>query len=116
MTNESCYVPYLIQEMRRNKSKSNPTECYDYYSQTSEDIKNFGLAKDSNISTFNEFGDRVTNISAWIYQTQDEIQGTPFNGRLGYYSGGGSYQVKNHIVAHYFTNFTNSNVIGSSTF
>ena len=87
-------MPYLIQEMRRNKSKSNPTECYDYYSETAEDIKNFGLAKNTNSSTFNEFGDRVTNISAWIYQTQDEVKGTPFSGRLGYYSGGGAYQVR----------------------
>jgi hypothetical protein len=30
---------------------------------------------------------------SWIYGTEEKINGTPFGGKLGQYSGAGSYQV-----------------------
>ena len=90
--NDSCFVPVVIQEMRRNFSKANPTECFDYYSESGEDKRNFGLALGKNATTFDPVDEKATNISAWIYATEDELSGTPVAGKLAAYSGAGSYQ------------------------
>ena len=78
--------------MRRNFSKVNPTECFDYYSKSGEDRRHFGLAFQRNSTTFDPDDNKATNISAWIYATQDELNGTPVSGRLASYSGAGSFQ------------------------
>ena len=62
--NDSCFVPVVIQEMRRNSSKPNPSECFDYYSVVGEDKRNFGLAFQKNLTTFDPDDSKATNISA----------------------------------------------------
>ena len=90
--NDSCFVPVVIQEMRRNFSKVNPSECFDYYSKSGEDRRHFGLAFNRNSTTFDPDESKATNISAWIYATEDELNGTPVSGKLASYSGAGSFQ------------------------
>ena len=63
--NDSCFVPIIIQEMRRNISKLNPSECFDHYSSKIEDHINFGpglMEKDS--SKFNADKNKFTDFSA----------------------------------------------------
>ena len=63
--NDSCFVPIIIQEMRRNISKLNPSECFDHYSNKIEDQLNFGPSlKDNNSLTFNTDKNKSTDFSA----------------------------------------------------
>ena len=90
--NDSCDVPMIIKEMRRNLSKSNPSECFDHYSKSSEDKLNFGLAKNLNKTQFQLDKNKTSTYSAWSYNSEKDIDGTPFNGNLGFYSGAGFIQ------------------------
>ena len=63
--NDSCFVPIIIQEMRRNISKLNPSECFDHYSNEIEDQMNFGPGSLENDSLkFNADKNKSTVFSA----------------------------------------------------
>ena len=64
MRNDSCFVPILIQEMRKNTSKLNPAECFDMYSKSFEDQSNYGLGIGKNESNFNTDGNKITEFQA----------------------------------------------------
>lgn len=87
--NDSCFVPMLIQEMRISQRKNDIHECYDEYSKSIEDPSNFSLGKNGKYVK--------THQHAWVYQTENELKGTPVSGSMGDYSGAGFIQDLNSL-------------------
>jgi hypothetical protein len=71
--NDSCVVSLVMQDMRRNLSKPNPSECYDHYSSSIEDRNNFGIGLNRkwqplDMTNFNPEKNRHTDLSAYEFR------------------------------------------------